>query len=115
MGEIPELASPSRERPKNVCQSVNTRREDAVRPSSFNQSMPLFTTSNCRPSVFCFFKIYFKINKYEHLALKNISFYEIDDFSFLSFCEKKKVPARVDKLHLGDSCVGFLYGEIINF
>lgn len=55
MGEIPELASPSRERPKNVCQSVNTRREDAVRPSSFNQSMPLFTTSNCRPSVFCFF------------------------------------------------------------
>lgn len=48
MGEIPELASPSRERPKNVCQSVNTRREDAVRPSSFNQSMPLFTTSICR-------------------------------------------------------------------
>lgn len=48
MGEIPELASPSWERPKNVCQSVNTRREDAVRPSSFNQSMPLFTTSICR-------------------------------------------------------------------
>lgn len=48
MGEIPELASPSWERPKNVCQSVNTRREDAVRPSSFNQSIPLFTTSICR-------------------------------------------------------------------
>lgn len=28
-------------------------------------------------------KIYFKINKYGHLTLKNISFYEIDDFSFL--------------------------------
>lgn len=54
MGEIPELASPSRERPKNVCQSVNTRREDAVRPSSFNQSMRWFTTSICRPSVFFF-------------------------------------------------------------
>lgn len=39
---------------------------------------------------FGFFLIYFKINKYEHLALKNISFYEIDDFSFLSFFEKKK-------------------------
>lgn len=52
MGEIPELASPSRERPKNVCQRVNTRREDAVRPSSFNQSMRLFTTSICRPSLF---------------------------------------------------------------
>lgn len=64
---------------------------------------------------FGFFLIYFKINKYEHLALKNISFYEIDDFSFLSFFEKKKVLARVDKLHLGDSCVGFLYGEIITF
>lgn len=80
MGEIPELASPSRERPKNVCQSVNTRREDAVRPSSFNQSMPLFTTSICRQK-----KIYFRINKYGHLTLNNISFYEIDDFSFLYF------------------------------
>lgn len=89
MGEIPELASPSRERPKNVCQRVNTRREDAIRPSSFNQSMRLFTTSICRPSVFKK-KIYFKINKYGHLTLKNISFYEIDDFSFLYFFEKKK-------------------------
>lgn len=35
-------------------------------------------------------KIYFKINKYGHLTLKNISFYEIDDFSFLYFFEKKK-------------------------
>lgn len=55
MGEIPELASPSWERPKNVCQSVNTRREDAVRPSSFNQSMPLFTTSNLDQVYFVFF------------------------------------------------------------
>lgn len=60
MGEIPELASPSRERPKNVCQSVNTRREDAVRPSSFNQSMRLFTSSICRPSLF-FFKSILKL------------------------------------------------------
>lgn len=34
--------------------------------------------------------IYFEINKYGHLTLKNISFYEIDDFSFLYFFEKKK-------------------------
>lgn len=34
--------------------------------------------------------IYFEINKYGHLTLKNISFYETDDFSFLYFFEKKK-------------------------
>lgn len=58
MGEIPELTTPSRERPKNVCQSVNARREDGVRPSSPNQSMPLFTTCICRPSLFFLFEKY---------------------------------------------------------
>lgn len=54
MDEISELPTPSRERPKKiyVCQSVNARREDGVKPSSSNQSMPLFSTCICRPSLF---------------------------------------------------------------
>lgn len=89
------------------CQRVNTRREDAVRPSSFNQSMRLFNTSICRPSVFKKkIKIYFKINKYGHLTLKNISFYEIDDFSFLYFFEKKKSTGTCWQTALGRQLCG---------